>query len=182
MGLIHHPVVDKNGQAVSAAVTALDLHDIARAGKTFGISGFYVITPLTDQQDLVQRILEHWDTGAGAKYNPDRRAALSLIRLEPSLKKTIADVTQKYGQAPLTVVTSARMSTKNLSYTELREFCAGDKPVLLLFGTAWGLAPEIIEQADHRLSPIQGDSEYNHLAVRSAASIILDRILSPCRI
>jgi len=30
---------------------------------------------------------------------------------------------------------------------------------------------------DHRLAPIQGVSNYNHLSVRSAAAIILDRLL-----
>jgi hypothetical protein len=49
--------------------------------------------------------------------------------------------------------------------------------LVLLFGTAWGLADEILEAADHRLAPINGKGAYNHLAVRSAVAIILDRLL-----
>ena len=43
--LVHHPVVDKNGDTIAAAVTALDLHDIARVAKTYGLAAFYVVTP-----------------------------------------------------------------------------------------------------------------------------------------
>jgi hypothetical protein len=48
---------------------------------------------------------------------------------------------------------------------------------LLIFGTGWGIAEEIVNRADHRLEPIKGVENYNHLAVRSAAAIILDRIM-----
>ncbi len=52
---------------------------------------------------------------------------------------------------------------------------------LILFGTAWGIAKEVIEQADYILAPIQGNSNYNHLSVRSAAAIVLDRLLGDNR-
>ena len=51
-------------------------------------------------------------------------------------------------------------------------------PFLLLFGTGYGLSSEIIENADYMLKPIVGSEEFNHLSVRSAASIILDRLCS----
>jgi hypothetical protein len=54
--------------------------------------------------------------------------------------------------------------------------------VVLVFGTAWGLAPQALEQADFRLAPIAGAGEYNHLSVRSAVSIILDRALGADRL
>ena len=180
VALIHHPVVDKNGDTITAAVTSLDLHDIARASKTYGVKAFYVVTPLEDQQDLIQRIIGHWVTGKGAKYNPDRQAALALIRLMPSLGEVIADIVADTGETPRVVVTSARMGKSDLSYDAIRDMANGEheKPILLLFGTAWGLAPEVMEAADFRLAPITGQGEYNHLAVRSAVSIILDRMLS----
>jgi hypothetical protein len=34
-----------------------------------------------------------------------------------------------------------------------------------------------MEQADYILEPIYGPGEYNHLSVRSAVAIILDRLL-----
>ncbi|MEJ2154563.1 MAG: RNA methyltransferase [Desulfobacteraceae bacterium] len=175
--LVHHPVMDKNGDTIAAAVTALDLHDIARASKTFGADAFYVVTPLEDQQTLVRQIVDHWVTGAGAKYNPDRRAALELIRLMPSLEDVREAVAANTGEEPRVVVTSARMENSDLSYTGLGEMVQTRRPVLLVFGTAWGLAQDLIDGADYRLAPINGQGEYNHLAVRSAVSIILDRVL-----
>jgi hypothetical protein len=179
VALIHHPVVDKNGDTIAAAVTALDLHDIARACKTYGIAAFHVVTPLEDQQVLVKRIIEHWVTGTGAAYNPDRREALALIRLHPSCGTLLADVEKQAGAKPFIVATSARTENSNLDYDKLRALVAGDKPVVLYFGTAWGLAQEIMESADYRLAPIKGCDKYNHLAVRSAVAIILDRMLNP---
>lgn len=177
MALVHHPVVDRNEQVIAASVTNLDLHDIARSARTFGIEAFFVVTPLADQQVLVSRIIDHWVGGAGATYNPDRREALALIQLQPSLSDARQAVAQRHGIMPKTVVTSARMADSNLSYAGLRELAGKDVPLMLIFGTAWGLAPEIIAGADYRLNPISGRGTYNHLAVRSAVAIILDRVL-----
>lgn len=176
VALIHHPVMDKNGQTIAAAITALDLHDIARAAKTFGAGAFYVVTPLLDQQELVHRIVDHWVTGVGAQYNPDRGAALGLIRLQPTLQAAVDDMTGCHGARPRVVVTSARMPEADVDDAALRALARNGGPILLVFGTAWGLAPQVIAQADHRLAPIVGCSDYNHLSVRSAVSIILDRL------
>ena len=177
VALIHHPVVDKNGKTIAAAVTALDLHDIARSAKTYGAGAFYVITPLEDQQELVRRIIDHWVTGVGAQYNPDRQAALSLIRLQPSLQAMLRNLEDEHGARPRVIATSARKTGISLSYPDLAALARDDRPLVLLFGTAWGLAEDVMEAADHRLEPIDGDGDYNHLAVRSAVAIILDRLL-----
>jgi len=177
LALIHHPVVNKNGEIIGSAVTNLDLHDIARAARTFGINRYYIVTPFTEQQELVKEIVDHWQTGHGAGYNPARKSALSIVRLSASFQDTVADLTMHYGQRPLVVTTSARVHDKTLPYPVLREKIDSGLPVLLLFGTAHGLAPEIMTEADGVLPPILGDTEYNHLSVRSAASIILDRLL-----
>jgi hypothetical protein len=176
--LIHHPVMDKNDQTIAAAVTNLDLHDIARAARTYGVSRFYVITPLEDQQNLVRSIVDHWVSGVGAHYNPDRRTALQLIELQATLTEALAAIEKQEQEKPLTVVTSARMAQSDLDFTGLRELAArGTRPLALLFGTAWGLAPDVVASADYRLTPIEGTGSYNHLSVRSAVSIILDRML-----
>ena len=177
VALIHYPVIDKNGQTIAAAVTSLDLHDIARSARTYGARDFYVVTPLTDQQELVRCILDHWVTGVGAGYNPDRRTALSLIRLQPTLADALEDMRRKFDAQPCTVVTSARMRESDLDYEQLRRLVRSGRPTLVLLGTAWGLAGETLEQADYRLAPIEGAGDYNHLAVLSAAAIILDRML-----
>ena len=55
-----------------------------------------------------------------------------------------------------------------------------DKPVLLLFGTGQGLAPEVLEECDGILRPLRWMDGYNHLSVRAAAAIIMDRLLGDC--
>ena len=49
-------------------------------------------------------------------------------------------------------------------------------PLLLILGTGWGLTGELMAGCDARLAPIQAASDYNHLSVRSACAIILDRL------
>jgi hypothetical protein len=177
IALIHHPVVNKKGEVIGSAVTNLDIHDIARTARTYGISRYFISTPYEDQQQLVRELLAHWQTGHGATYNPARKEALSRVQLTDSLDEVIATLTKQYGKRPLVVATSALMRENSLSYHELRQFITQGVPVLLLFGTAHGLAPEILQVTDVTLPPIRGGTDYNHLSVRSAASIIIDRLL-----
>ena len=37
-----------------------------------------------------------------------------------------------------------------------------------------------MQDCDYILEPVQAGSDYNHLSVRSAVSIILDRLLGEC--
>ena len=178
IALLHHPVRNKIGETIGSAVTNLDLHDIARCARTYGIKQYYIATPYTDQFRLIEEIIEHWQNGYGAKANPARKEALGIIRPMHGLDEIINDITVRYGKKPLLVTTSARPQTDEIGYQELRTWLHDDRtPVLLIFGTAHGLAPEIMKRADRKLAPIQGKSTYNHLSVRSAASIILDRLL-----
>ncbi len=177
IALIHFPVINKLGETIGSAVTNLDIHDIARAARTFGVERYYIITPYADQKELVEELIEHWLTGHGAQYNPARKSALSLVRLADSLDGVIQRIGDKNGRAPLIITTSARLQDNSMSYADTRRFIEAGEPVLLLFGTAHGLAPEVINKADHTLPPLGGDTGYNHLSVRSAVSIILDRLL-----
>lgn len=174
---MHHPVVNKAGDVIASAVTNLDLHDIARAAKTYGVGGYYVITPLSDQQVLARRIVEHWTEGRGGAYNPVRREAISLIRISDSLESAVDDIRRTAGAAPRTVVTCARKGEGALTFDRFRGMLGDGVPYLLVLGTAWGLAPDLMQGADYRLAPIEGSTAYNHLSVRSAAAIILDRLL-----
>jgi hypothetical protein len=177
LALIHHPVLNKRGETIASAITNLDLHDIARAGRTFGARGFFVVTPLRDQQVLTRRILGHWIEGDGAAYNPSRGRALSLIRVVDRLADARADIEAREGRPARLAVTSARDGENTLSCEALRAQMDEGTPVLLALGTAWGLAPECMAMADCRLRPIRGAGTYNHLSVRSAAAILLDRLL-----
>ncbi len=175
--LVHHPVVNKIGETIGSAVTNLDIHDIARTGKTYGVDSYYIVTPYKDQHKLVYEILHHWKSGHGATYNPARGEALELVQLEFSLEDVIETIRRKRGCKPLLITTSARTQEKSLGYSQLRARIEHKEPILLLFGTAHGLAPEIMEMTDYCLPPVGAGTGYNHLSVRSAVSIILDRLL-----
>lgn len=177
LALIHYPVYNKNAEVVASAVSNLDLHDISRAAKTYDVRAFYIVTPLADQRELVERILSHWTEGVGARYNPDRSKALRLIRVAASLDAVQDEIACNHNGLPVTVVTDARSHPRNISYGALAEMIKGEHPHLLLFGTGWGLTREFIDKADYVLAPIMGHTGYNHLSVRSAAAIVLDRLL-----
>ena len=178
VALIHHPVVSKNGDTIASAVTNLDLHDIARTSKTYGVRSFYVVTPLEDQAALVDKIVAHWVTGAGGEYNPLRRKALLLIRVKATYADVLAEIRQAENEEPVTVATSAKARPPLLSFEKFKVVLEGGMtPAVLGFGTAWGLAESFVETSDFILEPIQGNTDYNHLPVRSAAAIILDRVL-----
>ena len=160
-------------------MTNLDLHDIARAARTYGVHAFYVVTPLTDQQELVKRLLNHWLEGGGLQYNPARGEALKLIRIADSVENVRQEIQAQEDRRAKTVVTCAKEHPGNLGFRQFREMLdkeVGD-PYLLMFGTAWGISPDFMAAADHVLEPVRGNTDYNHLSVRSAASIILDRLL-----
>jgi hypothetical protein len=177
VALVHHPVIDKNGETIASAVTNLDLHDIARVCRTYGVGGYYVITPLEDQAVLVNRIVGHWTTGPGGTYNPKRRQALELIRVKESFGEVLDDVAALEGCRPQTVVTTARRDRGNLTCSRLQRMLDEAVPVVLAFGTAWGLAGDFMATADYTLDALTGPGHYNHMSVRSAVAIILDRLL-----
>lgn len=177
IALLHYPVYDKNRQIVSTAVTNLDLHDIARAAKTFGLFRYYVVTPVAGQQEMAERIACHWQEGWGASYNPRRKAAIDLIRIVNALDDALDDLEATFGQPAKLVVTCARPHKGSVSYKVLGELIRdASQPYLMVFGTGWGLAEEVFERADFVLDPIRGPVEYNHLSVRAAAAIIMDRL------
>lgn len=177
MALIHYPVVNKNREVIASAVTNLDLHDIARASKTYGVKKYYVVTPLEDQKVLVEKIISHWVTGVGAVYNPIRREALELIRVKDSIAAVTEHIQSKEEVMPKTVLTSAREYPGSITYETFRGMLGTGTPYLLMFGTAWGLPESLISEADYVLNPIKGNCGYNHLSVRSAVSVILDRLV-----
>lgn len=177
LSLVHYPVYNKKAEVVNTSVTNLDIHDIARAAATFGLSGYYLVQPAPAQQELISTLLKHWQYGFGARYNPDRHRALSAIKLTKSIEEAVADIEQQCGEKPRIIVTSAKPHSNMTGYAEMRELIQqSDRPYLLMFGTGWGLTDELMNAADYVLRPIYGVDDYNHLSVRSAVSIILDRL------
>jgi len=178
LALLHHPVYDKNGQVVTTAVTNMDIHDIARAAKTYGAPAFYVVTPVKPLQKLAQRIITHWQSGYGSQYNSTRKEALALVQIKDTLDDVLIDLERHHGEKPILVVTSAKTREGHTSFARLRDMLRNStQPFLILLGTGWGLTESIFSRSDFALEAIEGYTSYNHLSVRSAASIILDRLL-----
>ncbi len=176
VALVHHPVRNREGRVVTTAVTNLDLHDIARASRTYGLAGYLVVTPVERQRHLVERITAHWRGDHGQGPHRHRAEAISLIHVVSDLEAAAAHVRQRHGQPPRQVATAAAASDDGVTVDRFVTGQAPDpRPVLLLFGTGWGLAPAVLSAAEIRLRPLQGPTAYNHLSVRSAVSIYLDR-------
>ena len=177
IGLVHYPVYNKNLETITSAVTITDLHDLARLARTYDVTRFYVVTPLEDQQALTERVKRHWTEGYGASYNQDRKEALKLLAVVPTLEDAVDAIEKTSGRKPLIIATDARQQKGSaLSFKNARKRIQDGKRVLLIFGTAWGLDRALLDRADFILDPIAGRSDYNHLSVRTAAAIILDRI------
>lgn len=177
IALVHHPVYNKNREVIASALTTIDLHDLARLAATYGLAGFYLVTPLTDQVRLAEDMIGHWKEGPGAAYNRDRAQAIESVRVSGSLETALADAARRSGTVPLLVGTSARDDGPRVTFPEMRTMLKDPRPVMILFGTAWGLTDEVQAGCDLFLESIKGMTQYNHLSVRSAAGIILDRLL-----
>jgi hypothetical protein len=177
IGLVHYPVTNKRGEVVATAVTNLDVHDIARTAKTYGVSRYFIINPMESQKRLVGRILHHWISGYGVSYNPDRGQALSTVSVVEDLDEAVSWIVEATKREPTIVGTSARRGAKTVDYQRLRAMIRQDHvPYLLLFGTGWGMTEQVKDLCTYMVEPIQGPGDYQHLSVRSAAAIVLDRL------
>jgi hypothetical protein len=174
MALVHHPVLDRRGDVVTSAVTNLDIHDLARLATTYRLARFYLVTPAEEQQRLVARIVAHWQEGYGASYNPDRNLALDCLQVKHCFADAFADWKSVAGPESLAILTGARHQD-GLDFPAAQKV-ASESPVMLVFGTGHGLAPQLYEPGHSILAPVRA-GQYNHLSVRTAAAIILDRLI-----
>jgi len=174
--LIHHPILDRDRAVVTGAITNLDLHDISRSAHTYGLTAFYVAHPIAAQRELALRVQEHWIHGSGARRIPDRVPPMRGLRVVTSLDDALLDS----GEGTELWVTSAQATAEALGFEAARaSLHAEGPPILLAFGTGWGLADEVMQRAKYRLAPILSPRSdgYNHLSVRAAAAITFDRLL-----
>lgn len=174
---VHYPVLDKHGEKSSTAITGMDLHDIARACRTYGIKKYLLVTPLAQQREMAKRIAGHWTSGWGAEYNPDRKEAFSTLKIFASVQKALGWLSEREKKEPFKIATTAKRHAGAQHWLTLkREILRRDHSPVFLFGTGWGLHDEVMEMADAVMTPITGGSDgWNHLSVRSAVSITLDR-------
>ncbi len=181
LALIHYPIRNKLNEEVVTSVTNLDIHDISRSCRTYDVENFYIVTPLKAQIELVNRILGHWSEDKSNAYNPDRSDALKntfVIESFESAKQAIFDKEQKW---PFVVATGANFKNFSGSAADLKvKMELDNSPILLIFGTGWGLHNNLLEKVDYHLKPLYGASRdgYNHLSVRSAVAIYLDQLKS----
>ncbi len=181
LALIHHPVYNKHGKKITTTVTNLDLHDISRAARTYHISRYFVVNSVESQQALVRRMRDYWTSGRGAEYNQTRHEAFNVLDIADSLEEVKKKIAEETGKSPVTITTSAREEAggEKISFPALRDRLRENKnPHLILLGTGWGLTEETIADCDYLLEPVRGPGEFNHLSVRTAAAIILDRLLA----
>jgi hypothetical protein len=137
-----------------------------------------VVTPLQRQRELAHQMIVHWTQGYGATYNPTRAEALQYLHVVEHLEAVEQDIVRRCGMAPRLIATDARRFPQCISYTALRQIIWQRRDAfLLLLGTGWGLAEEVMTRCEYILAPIYGLTPYNHLPVRVAAGIMLDRLL-----
>lgn len=174
IALVHHPVLDAKGGVGTSTLTTIDLHDLSRSAHTYGCEHLFVVHPIEAQQALAHRIVDHWTHGSSAKRIPDRKDALAISRVVATLE----EARLACGANAEVWVTAARSLGKPTAWSDARARLTGEgAPVLLVFGTSWGLAPEVVESADVLLDAIHGAGTFNHLSVRAACAIALDRLV-----
>ncbi|MEM9695029.1 MAG: RNA methyltransferase [Myxococcota bacterium] len=180
IALLHYPVLDRHGELFTTTLTNLDLHDMSRSARTYGAKAFFIVHPLASQRLIAERMVGHWRQGPGGKRIPDRAEALRITRVVPAVEAALEGL----GEEAEIWTTAARPGlTAETSWSEARTLARGaGPPILLCFGTGWGLSTPFLEAATRHLAPIDGaGTDYNHLSVRAACAIACDRIWGPTR-
>jgi hypothetical protein len=178
IALVHHPVLDRQGAVITTAITNLDLHDLARSACTYGVRRLFVVHPVLAQRELAERVKMHWVGGSGARRIPTREPAMALLEVVSSLDDVEAALG---GRANVDMYTTSarRDDRRTTSYADARtRLASSERTALILFGTGWGLTDALLDESDVFLAPIEGASPagYNHLSVRAACAIVLDRL------
>lgn len=175
--LLHDKMVDRRGTLVTTSLTLIDVHDIARSCMTF-CAHAYVAHPSPAMRKLAHIMKSYWENGFGAEYNPHRRTALLNLDIAASLDEVIHKIDLRCGKLPKLIATSAHDGADRLSFAEMRKELENGDPYLLMLGTGWGMSEELLNRADYFLAPVNGPGSYNHLSVRSACAVMLDRLMS----
>lgn len=177
LALVHYPTYNRFGEVVATCITPLDLHDLGRIGLTYGVAGLYLTNPYESQKALINEVIYHWAEGVGGEQRPHRKLAVGLAVLAPTLGDAYGGIADREGAEPFVVATTAKWDGETVPAERLFDM-TGDRPVLLIFGTGYGLTEDIIMAADAVLEPIRGPGDFYHLPVRSAVAIYIDRIFN----
>ena len=108
VALLHHPMVDRHGKTVTTAVTNLDIHDIARSCRTYGVEKYFIVNPEEEQRRIVQAILGHWHEEISKVYHPARAEALRLVEFQSTFEEVYNDISRRHGCKPFVLMPDAR--------------------------------------------------------------------------
>jgi len=176
--LLHDQMVDKQGDPIVSSLTMIDVHDIARSSRTYGLTNAFIAHPSPTLRKLARTLKSHWEGGFGATYNPNRKEALEYIEIVSSLDEAISKIDLRTRKLPKLIATSAKAGGNRVTFSEMKSLLLEpEQPYLLMLGTGWGMSDALLSRANLFLEPVRGPGEYNHLSVRSACAIILDRLL-----
>ncbi len=176
LAIVHHPVVNRRGEVITATIDHFDVFDASRLSLTYPLRGLYVVNPEPSQEAVARRLIKH---GTDPHRTEERDGCFDKTHWAPSLEATVAEIEAREGRRPVVVVTSAHAATDTTSFAGLRAALADGAPHLLVVGKASGLSADALADADMRLEPIDGGTDYRHLSVRSAMAILVDRLLRP---
>ncbi len=177
VALMHTEILVTKDRVGNNSITSLDIHDIARSSATYGIKNYFIVTPLEDQQKILMNFLDFWKSKDGKDYNLSRFDAVARVMRSVDFDDVVSKIREKEGVDPVVITTSARPveSNKQIDFYSQGKVFKLNRPVLIVFGTGHGLSEKILQKSDYVLCPVNGMTSYNHLSVRSAAAIILDR-------
>ncbi len=175
MVLSHSGCKGKDGRPLTTSLTTIDVHDIARSCRTYDVMNFYVVHPHPEMHEILRAIVSHWDEGAGAALNPDRKEALSVVKPVYTFAEVVEDVEKRTGKKPYLVGTTAKLKENAASVESLKKNVYKTLPLCIILGSGYGLSDEFLAGMDAVMRPLRPGAQYNHLSVRAAAAITLDR-------
>jgi hypothetical protein len=176
--LLHENMENKEGRLVTTSLTLIDIHDLARSCATYGVDRLFIAHPSDALRKLARSLHAHWDSGFGASYNPNRKEALESVNIVTNLDEAIHMIDLQDSKLPILVATSAKQGEGRTKFSDFKvQLDKSSDNFLLMLGTGWGMSPILLNRANIFLEPIEGPTPYNHLSVRSALAIMLDRIL-----
>jgi len=188
IALLHQDMISRDGSIVTTSLTMIDVHDIARSAATYGIRTVYIVHPSPHLRSLARTLTTHWTAGYGSTYNPNRSEALGAVSVVACLDEVLLDLSSRAsGKPPRLIATSAKTAgaAKNgggrMAFGEIFSLMNYEEnPYVLMLGTGHGMSEALLARADYCLEPINGPTSYNHLSVRSACAIMLDRLCRSC--
>ncbi len=168
VALVHAPVLNRQGERTTTALTTIDIHDFARSCAFYGVEPVYLVHPAAGMHRLVADIRDYWQHGAGAARNPGRAKVLQAVRMVHALQDVFSDADYQLWYTSATPAGRRMTDVSALGQMPGRH--------LIVFGTGSGLDVSALPRPNGWLSPITGDGMVRHLSVRAALAIYLDRL------